>query len=232
MDVFRVISKLEEVERVRNLYPKGAERPLDLIFFTCPQMRGSRRRNRIRVNELGTGLTTRYEEGISENSLARLEKAKRFAQILGEAKVKVGCIINVVGTADALILFSPPVNPPPIPRFEGVRTISNYEIVLRHFALWAEFYRQQPWLNAPRWARKMERERLRGLLPTTVPENLAEDFVRRVFAGFALDGILIHKGEFGTKNPVILGVESLGVAVLQSAALPKEQWLPVIQLRS
>lgn len=78
----------------------------------------------------------------------------------------------------------------------------------------------------------MEEERLLELLPTTVPKNLAADFVRRVFAGFALDGILIRKGEFGTKNPVILGVESPGVGVLQNAALPKGQWLPVIQLRS
>jgi len=232
MDIFQQISGLEEVEIVRNLYPEVAGMPLDLIFFTCPQMQGSRRRNRIRVNELRTGLTTAYEEGISENSITRLEKAIKFAQKLTDTGIEVGRTTNVFGTADALILFNPPVDPPAIPQIEGVWTTGNYEIVLRHFGLWAELYRQKPWLNCPSWARKMEEERLRELLPTTVPKNLAEDFICRVFAGFSLDGILIRRGEFGIQNPVIFGVESAGVAVLQNAALPRDRWLPVIQLRS
>lgn len=231
MDLFALIRRLREVSKVSNLYPQHGERPLDLIFFTCPKMKGGRWRNRIRVNPQGTGFTTTYKEGVTEESLSRVHQAVNFARILTGVGIKVGALTNVFASTDSLILFPIPVSPPPtIPQFDGVRTISNYEVVLGHLTLWGELYREQPWQKVPRWARKMEEERFRKLLPVTAPENLVEDFIRRVFAGFSLDGILIRQGKFGTENPVILGVESPGVAVLQNAALLNKEWLPIIQL--
>jgi len=72
-------------------------------------------------------------------------------------------------------------------------------------------------------------KRLNDLLPDGCPSNVSKDFVRRAMAGFALDGILIKSGCFGG-NPVLLGVESPEVAVLQNAALSRENRIPVIQL--
>ena len=55
------------------------------------------------------------------------------------------------------------------------------------------------------------------------------ELIERIFTGFALDGKLISAGYFGN-NPIILGIESPGVIILQNSALTRKQWLPVIQL--
>jgi len=42
------------------------------------------------------------------------------------------------------------------------------------------------------------------------------------------DGVLLRA--FFLQNPVLLGVETPEVTILQNSMLPREEWLPVVQL--
>ncbi|OGE82719.1 MAG: hypothetical protein A3B95_01560 [Candidatus Doudnabacteria bacterium RIFCSPHIGHO2_02_FULL_43_13b] len=181
------------------------------------------------MNPEGTGFTAKYVDRLSGFAKARRDKAWEFmAEVTAQDRNFDWVFRMVWGSADALILYSQ-TDYPGIPADvrEGV---ANHVAVAAHIADFWRFYEEQPWQNSPAWAIKQEDRRLRSLLPENATKHLKQDFVRRVFAGFALDGFLLRKGCFG-RNPVILGVESSGVAVLQNAALEPKEQIPVIQLK-
>ena len=228
MDIFTQLRKFESVEKVSNLYPEILEKgPLDFFFFLCPKMKGSG----FRLNRNQTGLTTEYSEGLNTSTPERIARVKKFLEELKNLEIQFTCR-GIFSAADAIIMFPVPIKPPQTPlEIEGIPIISNYELVKSNFPRFAELMRKKPWENVPGRVRELEFARLAEFLKyTNPPRNLIKDFVERIWSGFALDGILAREGKFGD-NPILLGVESLGVAILQNAALPKEKWLPVIQLR-
>jgi len=234
MDLFETIRKMPGVIKVSNFYEKTSARTLDFFFFICPRMKSSG----LRVNELKTGLVAEYVKGKNKSTVERLAKVSAFIKEFQKLNIPY-TLTAVLASADALILFPIPVPKPPLEHYlatndnniANVRTISNYEIVLKFFPLFGELYYKKPWTQLPQKILRAEKERLESFFTSRrIPENLIQDFIRRIFAGFALDGILAQRGHFGINNPVLLGVESPGVAMLQNAALSRDQWLPVIQL--
>lgn len=223
MDHFAVFRRFRSVERVSNLYPSSTvDEPLNFLFFICPKTKG------FRLNPNATGLTTRYVVGNPPSTKDRLRRVGAFLEEVTQVGLGVS-VKAIFAAADSLILFPIAVPPPPCPQLD-VEVLSNYEVVREYLPAFWDLYRHQPWQKVPERLQEMERERLRTFFWKSFPENIFRDFVRRVFAGFALDGLVIRAGHFG-QNPVLLGVESPGVPVLQNAALPREKWLPVIQLR-
>ena len=235
-DVFATLRKLSSVERVSNFY--NIPQPLNLNFFLCPRMTNKG----LLLNGARTGLRAAYKDGPAKSTEERVDKLEKFLQ---EASAQGICtrIQGIFAAADANLLFPIPPFPPPPPDAEcalltrlGLRTKTaitlaiNTEAFERHQALFAQFYEEQPWLRVPARFWSGEEERLVKMLPKGVPQYIKVDFLRRTFAGFALDGVLLRKGYFG-RDPVLLGLESPGVPALQNAALPREEWLPVIQLR-
>lgn len=223
MDTFEVVRGLGSVERVSNLYPQTGMPLLNFVFFLCPRMKASG----FKLNRNKTGLVIEYVKGNSKSTEERMEKVRVFTKEAREAGIDF-TITAIFASGDALILFPFPVLPPPLPRVDCA-VVSNYELVRNNFTRFVELYYNKSWEKAPARVWRRESERLRSFLPMNFPENIVQDFIERIFAGFALDGLLIRSGYFGA-NPVILGVETSGVSVLQNAALPREKWLPVIQL--
>jgi len=224
MDLFAVIRDFQSVEKVSNLYPQDGEEELSLLFFICPTMKSSG----FKLNRNKTGLTTEYTKGENKSTPERVARVDAFADEAKKAGIDFA-ISAIFSSADALILFPIPLPEPPIPKL-SYNVISNYQLVKNNFDNFVELYHSQPWEKVPEKIRRLEGERLKIFFSTSTPSNIIQDFIERVFAGFALDGILMRKGLFG-KNPVILGVESPGVAILENAALPQEEWLPIIQLK-
>ncbi len=215
--------KIEQIRGVAKVSGKLAN--LDgatLIYFLCPCLSSKG----IVLNQSGTGFAAKYVDRLSGFAKARREKAMNFMAALSGQESD--CMFRMIwGSADALILYSQtdyPGVPADLP--EGM---ANHGAVAAHIDDFWRFYEARPWEKSPSWAQMQESRRLLGLLPEDAPKNLKQDFVRRVFAGFALDGLLLRRDCFGP-NPVILGVESSGVAVLQNAALPATDQIPVIQL--
>jgi hypothetical protein len=222
MDVFQIIRGLSCVKKVCHLFAQHPQ-PFTCLFFLCPALNSKG----IRVNEFETGVTARYKETLSESTQRRLELVRRFQEELASTGISFE-LKAICATADSLFLFSPPAGPPPVPSVE-FPMVSNHQAAYERLNVWHELYCRKPWEGLPQRFVKQGEARLRGLLPDRCPKFVCNDFVRRTFAGFALDGIMIRDGCFGPR-PVILGVESPEVAVLQNAALPQEERLPVIQL--
>lgn len=228
-DLFVQLKKLENVEKVSNFYPGILEKgSLDFFFFLCPKMKGGR----FRLNKNQTGFTTEYVEGLNNSTPQRIVCVKRFLEEFKNLKIPFTCR-GILATADAIILFPFPVKPPIVfPEIEGVQIISNYELVKINFVKFLELINEKSWEKAPKRVRDLEFDRLFSDFPKYIksPKNLIQDFVERTWAAYSLDGLLARAGKFGD-NPILLGVESPGVAILQNAALPKEKWLPVVQLK-
>jgi len=198
----------------------------NFVFFLCPKTRGRSVKQRFFVNQAGTGLETIYESGLPPHSLERARRAVQFSK-------ERHCVVTAIfSAADSLILYPVALLPPPTPRVEGVSVISNYDLVLLELPLWAQFYRDQPWLHLPqkeKWAVKKEEKRLRRLFGSIKKKNLVNDILRRIFAGYALDGVLLRSSAFGD-DPILLSVESSGVAVIQNCMLSPGEKIPVIQI--
>ena len=226
-DLFATIRALSSIKKVSNFYVPE-DTVLDLVFFVCPRLTG----NGLKVNKLKTGFAASYRDGISEYSRERFERVDRFCHELQSFDVNYR-LTAIFAAADSMMLFPIPAEPPNLPSAEfvpqGFKLLSNLEIYASQFQTFAKLYRDSVWQKAPPWAIKMERDRLAEILPRNIPDNISEDFINRCFAGFALDGLILRQGYFG-QNPVILGVETPGVSVLQNIALERSQWLPVIDL--
>lgn len=224
-DLFGTLRELPSVARISNLAPDHPL-PLEAVFFICPPMTGQG----FRVNEVRTGLRAAYAEGTSASTIARVARVQAFAAEARTAGLHVS-ITAILAAADSMLLFPVPIEAPPVPdEIDGITVVSNLGPVQANLGRFGTFYRERPWSRVPqRWVTG-EEQRLRAMLPAGVPDHLADDLIRRIFAGFALDGLLLREERFGP-NPVILGVESPGVPVLQNAALQKGSWLPVVQLR-
>ncbi|MEA3463492.1 MAG: hypothetical protein U9R14_00170 [Patescibacteria group bacterium] len=214
------------MDRVSNLYPEIGKKPLDFLFFICPKLKS----NGFRLNRNKTGLAVEYVKGENKSTVERLEKVKMFISEVRGAGIEF-TISAIFASADAIMLFPLPVMVPPLPNLNSnIRVISNYEIVQNNFFEFIRLYNNRPWEKVPEKFVKMEYERLKSFIHgQKIPQNIIHDFIERAFTGFALDGKLIRAGHF-VDNPVILGIESPGVVVLQNAALSRKQWLPVIQL--
>ncbi len=227
-NAWKKLQRLTSVRRVVGLIPSGSA-TIDFVFFICPRMKAGG----YWLNKDRTGLETKYVPGLNISTRERVKRVETFvaeARKFGLAGFSVSAIIS---DADALVLFSVPVSPapPPSEREVGFPVYANYEAVRRNLPIWEAFCRSETWLQGvTREAVVRERKRLKELV-IQFPAPVVEDFVKRVFAGFALDGLLLRRGELGPKNPVILGVESPGVALLQNAALPQGEQVPVVELR-
>lgn len=224
MDLFAVLRELPSVSRVSHLYDEVGERTIDFVFFLCPKMAKGFKLSRHR-----TGLTTRYTPGNSKSTEDRLPRVTTFVK---EAEGLGICftVSALFSAADALILFPVPLSPPPEPEVNGFRLISNYGIVRERMDQFVDLYTRRPWCGrVPDRVIGAETDRLISFCPDKTPSNVAQDFVERVLAGFALDGVLLREGAF-VENPVLLGVETPEVTILQNSMLPREKWLPVVQL--
>ena len=193
--------------------------PLDFLFFICPRMKDPGI-----VLEHGK-LTARYVPGLSGFTENRISRVNKFASAFGKKGVEFR-LKAVFASADSFLLFSPPVSPPKEnPNISGILVIPNLEIYKEREVDLSRINEGRPWLKVG--TRNTEEQRLKRLLPIDADRVLKQEFVERVFAGFALDGLVASDGVFG-ENPVILGVESPGVPMLQNAALAKP--IPVIEL--
>lgn len=231
-DFFQIFRDIPSVQKVNNLFPGSEQTIFDFVFFVCPRLSG----NGLRLNRHKTGFTATYRDGISEYSVERIQRVESF---LAEVDCLDGInytVTIVFASADSFILFPIPVEPPPIPLalHHKMAVVANHEIYKDHLPIFGKFFQQKPWFVAASKlvakAVQQERQRLVEVLPEKAPENIKEDFIERCFSGFALDGFLLREGIL-VKNPVILGVESWGVPVLQNSALAEDQRLPVIELK-
>lgn len=227
MDVFETLRSFQCVTRVSNLRDTGET--LDFVFYLCPSTKA-----RMQVNQLRTGLTTQYRAHLSSSLEKRIERVREFACEASMRGVSF-TLTAIFANADAYILFPIPVKVPPVPVTDfglpNFRMMGNASAVMTHLEEFSTLYSKKPWESISGRLWLPEVERLRVFVPSGAPENVRDDYVQRIFAGFALDGVLIRNGAFGTPNPVILGVESEGVAVLQNAALEKKDRIPLVQLR-
>ena len=222
---------MKSVEKVSNFYPKTGECCLNFFFFVCPKSKG----NGYSVNRNKTGFTTRYVEGQRESTLEKIERVKKFLkEFSGEpenAEISFTCTC-VLADAEALTLFPIPIDPPIVPsKIKEIPVMSNYKLVRDNLLKFWELYQTKPWERISDKTRAEEYAYIQNLIEYThAPENLIRDFAERVWAEYALDGILAKEGKFG-KNPILLGVEGEGTVMLQNAALPKKEWLPTILLK-
>ena len=224
MDIFAEIREMQGVKKVSYLYEHVGQGVITFIFFLCPKMKG----NGLKLNRNRTGLTVKYGEGWTGATEERFVLVQDFLRQFKALNLDFQ-VRAIMAAGDAHILFPEPVDPPKFSENSfGFEVVSNLPAVLQNMDFFWQMYRERPWLNGKKWAAIFESKRLFEML-SGFPEGLVNDFIERVFAGFALDGVLIRRGEFGN-NPVLLGVESAGVAALQNVALKRENWLPIIQL--
>ncbi len=218
------VSYLPSVAKVMG--PRDTElNQATVVYFVCPCLSTKG----IVVNKDETGFSAKFVDRLSGFTKDRIVRTVQFEATVGH-KGWVCEPVAIWGSADAYILYSQIDYPAPVADALLPRVMGNHESVQANISEFWRFYETQPWIAAPSWAVTQEEKRLLAILPPDAPKKLRQDFVRRVFAGFALDGWLLRQGFFGP-NPIILGVESPGVAVLQNAALPRELQIPVIQLR-
>jgi len=234
MDLFQTIRELPGVEKLSNFFPADSfSLKLKLVFFLCPKMKSSG----FQLNTYKTGLKAAYDTGLSNSTIERLKKVESFVQAARSRGIKLD-ITAIWANADPLILFPsgrtcicPSMEESLGPWVDLV--VNNYDMVRKEMDAFWTFYEDEPWKSVPGRFVEMEEQRLRTMLVSAkAPPNIKDDFVRRAFAGFALDGYLLsnaYRQYFGSS--VILGVESPGVAVLQNAALSKTARIPVIQLK-
>lgn len=227
VDVFEGLRRMGNVEKVSNFWPEVMDRPLNFRFFLCPKISG----RGYRLNENLTGFTVKYVKGIRNSSFQRINRVKSFLKEF-EAFGLPYDVKGIMASGEALILFPIPVSPPEVPlKIMGIPIISNYELAKIDFIKFGQLYKAKPWMNIPQKFREAEFSHFAGFLQHEDPSSsLVQDFVERVFAEYALDGLWAREGKFG-ENPVFIGVESSEVPVLQNAALSREKWIPVIQLK-
>jgi hypothetical protein len=230
VDLFEAMRKLESVEEVSFLYPNPDAKLYSLMFFICPQMKG----DGFKLNEHRTGLTAIYGEEFSKSAVERIGRVRAFMSEVKKMELDVEFRIRVIlASADPLILFPfPTPRPKDDFKVEGMDLRSNYGAVNSSLDKFVEFCHSKPWKGkgVPQKIVEEEKDRLRTFMPRGTPRNVSDDFLDRTLAGFALDGYIIKTGFFG-ENPIILGVETRGVSILQNCSFPREDKLPVILLK-
>jgi len=217
MNVPSLLRRMRSVRRVTGSVKENST----FVYFLCPCLSNKG----IMVDKDRGCLTVHFVPRLSGFTKARIEKVQAF---LFEAnKLGWSCATTAIwGSADSIILYpESPTPPPSLP--PGLVARPNHEPVSLDMESFWLAYESQPWQAAPAWVLKQEEKRLLGLLPKEAPPELRREFVRRVFAGFILDGLLLSRGEFG-QDPVILGVESTGVPVIQNIGGGNS--IPIIQL--
>lgn len=227
VDLYQLFTNFSSVKKISNLYPIEEDQTLDFIFYVCPRMTGKG----LFINRNKTGFTAKYQNGISKYSQSRFEMVKRFIINMESQKIPYS-LTTIFASADSFLLFPAPVNQPQLPEEdipEGFQLVSNYEIYQKYLLNFGIFYNEQIWNKLPRSFVNIETKRLMEILPSSAPENLKIDFIERCFAGFALDGFILKQKEFG-QNPIILGVESSGVSVIQNATFEQLERIPIIEL--
>lgn len=221
MDI-RTLNRIKGVAKVTGM-PVTLDDAI-LVYFLCPCLSSKG----IMVKEDGMGYTAKFVDHLSISAKQRITKVKAFKA----AAADVGWKCHTIAlwcSADAPVLYSHG-HFPKIPPIHDAFAY-NHLSVLAHADEFQMLYQWQPWKQCPSWVVQQEERRLLSLLPPS-SKDLRQDFVRRVFAGFALDGRLLRKNAFGIgHNPIIIGVESPGVGVLQNAALEPSNKIPVIQLK-
>ncbi len=220
------IRSIECVERIGNFELEATD-SFNFIFFLCPKLSG----NGYRLNDNLTGFTVKYGNGLRESSFQRVQKVKNFLMEFEKLGISYD-VEGIMSAGEALTLFPIPVIPSEVPMdIGGIPVISNYELVKADFVRFGELCRNKPWMKVPQKFREAEFSHLVGLLKHAHPsDNLVKDFVERVFAEYALEGLWAKTGKLG-ENPVFLGVESPEIPILQNAALEKKDWIPYIQLK-
>ena len=225
MDIFPLLKGMPSVMKVSNLYDCVANETITFLFFICPKMKG----NGFRLNGNKTGLEVEYVGKKFPNSaIQAIGRAMIFLTEFQRLNLPFTARA-IYASADALMLPSVPTSPPEVPTHPDIEVVPNDLVVASNICTFGQLYRAKPWSSAPQRVCSFERDRLSSILSSHIPANVAADFVERTWSGFALDGLLIRQGLFGF-NPVLLGVESPGISILQNAALPRDQWLPVLQL--
>lgn len=210
-----------------------SDEDINFLFFVCPRMKNPG------ITIKRSALTAKYVPGLSGYQQKRIARIKRFFHEAesfygARSKVRINFDIKkaIFAAADSFILFSPPLDPPrEVPNIPEIEVVSNIDLYKKREGRFTDIlYHERPWEKIPAWVLDTEEKRLRQLLPVETSREVKQEFIQRVFAGFALDGLVIREGVFGG-NPVILGIESPGVGYLQNASLKPEERIPVIQLK-
>lgn len=226
--LLRLLKRMLSVHRVDG-WSCSSDDVVHFVFYFCPRMKSSG----FWIKQDGTGLETKYVPGISGFSAQRIARVVAFRKEMERSNADLPSITAIFASADSAMLFPQEVASPEKPAREevGFPVIENLKAFREHRPVWETLRRTKPWLkNTPPHVQDAENRRLRGLLGP-IPFPVADDFITRVFAGFAFDGVLLRREILGLNNPVILGVESPGVPVLQNAALDPDERIPVIQLK-
>ena len=226
MDLFAQLKGLGSAKKVSNVRPEVGDKPLNFVFFLCTKISG------YRLNKARTGLTTTFQDGVRDSTFERIALVKNF---LAEfQRLEIPCTIQgIMASKEAIALFPIPLCEPDIPnKIDGVPVMSDYSLLLGDLSRFGALYESKPWRddNIPQGFIEQEKQVLSEILDKTMPKNIIEDFIERVFAEYALEGLWLQEGKFGN-NPIALGVETQATLVLQNAALPKTSWIPSIQLK-
>ena len=225
IDLFMELKKINGIKKVSNVSPEIIENgSLNFVFFLCPKISG------YRLNKAKTGLTTTFQEGVRESTLERIKMVQDFLDEFKPLGVPYD-IRAIIATKEAIILFPIPLGEPKTPsQVSGIHIISDYGLLLQDLERFGALYKSEPWKNIPQRYVEQQRSFLADILSKDLPENIVSDFIDRVLAQYALEGLWFQEKKFGN-NPVVLGVETQATMVLQNAALPKECWIPSIQLK-
>lgn len=224
MDLYKEIKKINCVKKVKNFW-SICEGKIDFVFFLCPCSNGSG----LKLNRLKTGIETKYVDRLSKSGIERIERVSKFIKEFEKLGIPF-LVKGIFASADSFTLFSSFVREPNLPIVEGMELITNYDVVIKSLDRFIQHKEKKTWKFAPEKFIKQETERINSILSSKIPDNIKEDFTERVLSGFVLDGELIKEKEFG-ENPVLLGVESSGVAIIQNSALLKKDWIPVVEIK-
>jgi len=216
MDVFWEIRNIEGVKKVSDLSP-DISLPLNLFFFLCPARKGP-----FKLNPEKTGFTAVYKPGITPKSAENLARARQFLAQLKQAGIPYTATA-VFASADSIVCFSRPVERPALPELPelaelDIVLVENYDPFLTRFQQWVWFMKDRPWKNVPGRFLVQGRKEMDRLFLFRPPANVFEDFMIRLLAYYALDGIIAREGAFGP-NPVLLGVEGEWTDVVQNSAI-------------
>ncbi len=237
MDLFEKLRALSSVEKVSNFYrDEEPEEGFTFVGFLCPHRTipfQVKRTHRGKEGQI-VDVRTKYSAGLSQGAISRIDRIYHF-QKESENFIESSRIVLVWADSDSYVCFVIPfMKIPAPPKVEGFDIISNRNIWEREENLkeyWNICRKTEKFLSkVPTRFVEIERTILSQIFSSNVPESLKQAIANKILASYILDGILLEKGAYGP-NPVILGVESASVAIIQNCTFSQNKRIPVIELK-
>ena len=225
MLTLNAVRNLPGVVDTGNLRVDYLKQRIDLVFWLCPNMTSAG----WRFNSETNTLRAEFQPGLRDSSVGLINRVLTLKEQLEQLGCKINSVTVMFATADAILLLETPVEFPDAPSELSVVDVisTGYLVDRKYLQEWGKWRRTKPWKLVPGRFLNLEKERLKTIPWNSVPAWLMDNWIERIFAGYAQDGVWVKRN---FTNPIIVGVESRGVAVLQNAALSKKDWIPVIQI--